>query len=232
MNDSIKALLFDFDMTLVDSSQGITHCLNLLAAAEGLPAVTREEVLRTIGDPIPLGWAKLWGRYDPQWVERYRARYRGEEISRIAPFPSTVSVLKALKGAGLRLGVVSNRGNARIAVEGAGLSWAFEVVLGLEEVDRPKPDADPLVKAMALLDLGPEEVLYVGDTDTDMATSQAASVRGVGMTTGNFDREGLLAAGAWTVLDDLSELYPLLGLAEVPLGEAAPCSPAGALGGN
>ncbi len=214
MKNSIKALLFDFDMTLVDSSRGITHCLNLLAAAEGLPSVTREEVLLTIGDPIPLGWEKLWGRFDSRWVDRYRENYRAEEIALIRPFPSTVPVLETLKGAGLRLGVVSNRGNARIAVEGAGLTWAFDFVLGLDEVDRPKPDADPLVKAMGRLGLGPAEVLYVGDTDIDMATALAASVRAVGMTTGNFDEEGLLSAGAWKVLDDLTGLCPLVGVAD------------------
>jgi phosphoglycolate phosphatase-like HAD superfamily hydrolase len=57
-----------------------------------------------------------------------------------------------------------------------------------------------------------EGVLYVGDTDIDMATAVAASVKGVGMTTGNFDRSGLIEAGAWTVLDDLAELCPLVGL--------------------
>jgi len=207
---AIRVLLFDFDLTLVDSSWGITHCLNLLASDEGLRPVSREEVLQTIGEPISLAWERLWGVFDPQWVEKYRERYRAEEITRIRPFPSAIPVLEALKSEGFRLGVVSNRGNAGIAVEGAGLAWAFDVVLGLEAFERPKPAADPLLKAMAILGVEAAQTLYVGDTDIDMATAQAASVRGVGLTSGNFGREGLFAAGAWAVLDDLSELCPLV----------------------
>jgi HAD superfamily hydrolase (TIGR01549 family) len=212
VNLKIEAILFDFDLTLVDSSWGITHCLNLLATEQGLRPLSREEVLVTIGEPIAVAWERLWGHYDPRWVETYRERYRQEEISRVRPFPSARPVLEALKERGFRLGVVSNRGNAKLAVEGAGLAWAFEIVFGLEDVDRPKPAPDPLLKAMDSLGVDGEGVLYVGDTDIDMATAVAASVKGVGMTTGNFDRPGLVEAGAWTVLDDLAELCPLLGL--------------------
>jgi phosphoglycolate phosphatase-like HAD superfamily hydrolase len=212
VNLKTKAILFDFDLTLVDSSWGITHCLNLLATEQGLRPLSREEVLVTIGEPIAVAWERLWGHYDPRWVESYRERYRQEEISRVRPFPSTGPVLEALKEGGFRLGVVSNRGNAKLAVEGAGLGWAFEIVFGLEDVDRPKPAPDPLLKAMDSLGVDGEGVLYVGDTDIDMATAVAASVKGVGMTTGNFDRSGLIEAGAWTVLDDLAELCPLVGL--------------------
>ena len=48
----IGAVLFDFDMTLVDSSYAITECTNLLADAKGLARVTREEILKVIGLPI------------------------------------------------------------------------------------------------------------------------------------------------------------------------------------
>lgn len=54
-----KGVLFDFDMTLVDSSWGITSAMNALARAVGLPRVSRRRVLRTIGLPLERAWFEL-----------------------------------------------------------------------------------------------------------------------------------------------------------------------------
>lgn len=59
----IKAVVFDFDMTLADSSYAITDCTNRLAQEHGLRKVTREEVLKTIGMPIRDSWLQLWGEF-------------------------------------------------------------------------------------------------------------------------------------------------------------------------
>lgn len=212
------AVLFDFDMTLVDSSHAITHCMNGLAESRGLRLLTREEVLSTIGLPIEEAWRVLWGRYDPAWTEEYRARFRGVEQSLLRSFPGTVSVLRSLRERDIRTGVVSNRRFARVAVEATGLVPLADVVVGLEDVERPKPDPQSVLLALDRLGVPPEAAAYVGDTDIDMATARAAGTLGVGMTTGAFDRAGLLAAGASLVLDDLRELEGALGLAslEVP----------------
>lgn len=209
MTSHIGAIFFDFDMTLVDSSYGITHCMNLLAEVEGLKEVTREEVLTTIGDPIEIAWEKLWGEFRPEWITIYRERFRGEEASRMRPFPETRPVLEKLRDAGIRVGLVSNRTCARAAIDGAAMTDLFEVVVGRENVTHAKPHPEPLLKGMEDLDVTPEETLYVGDTDLDMMTAVAAGVRGVGVTTGNFDHEGLLSAGAWKVIDSLDELLSL-----------------------
>ena len=52
----IKAVLFDFDMTLADTSYAIEHCTNLLAEKFGLPKVSRQVVLQGIGLPIEASW--------------------------------------------------------------------------------------------------------------------------------------------------------------------------------
>lgn len=210
IQQQIRAIYFDFDMTLVDSSYGITHCMNLLAEDQGLRQVSREEVLSTIGDPIELAWEKLWGEFRPEWITIYRERFRGEEASRMRLFPETRPVLEKIRMAGIRVGLVSNRTCARAAVDGAGMTDLFEVVVGRENVTHAKPHPEPLQKGMEALVATQGETLYVGDTDLDMQTAVAAGVRGVGMTTGNFSRQGLLAAGAWKVLDSLVELEPLV----------------------
>lgn len=206
----IKAALFDFDMTLVDSSYAIHRCTNLLAERLGFRSVSREEVLASIGLTIEDSWRSYWGDFRQEWIDYYRANYREEEQAGLRLFPGTVETLSALREMGIKVGVVSNRRYARRPVEYMGLLHLMDVVVGLEDVERAKPEPDPLIKGFGILGITPEDGIYVGDTDIDMRTSVAACTRGVGVTTGNFDADSLKEAGAWKVLDDLRNLISLV----------------------
>ena len=205
----IKAVLFDFDMTLVDSSYAIHHCTNLLAGHLGFDQISREKVLSAIGLTIEDSWRMFWGDFRQEWVDFYRANYREEEQARLKIFPNTLSTLERLRMMGIKVGVVSNRRFAKRPVEFMGLTPMLDVVVGLEDVERAKPEPDSLLKGFEILGVAPSEGLYAGDTDIDMMTTVAAGCRGIGMTTGNFDKRALSEAGAWEVKDDLGEI-PLL----------------------
>lgn len=205
-SNSIKAVLFDFDMTLVDSSYAIHHCTNLLAGHLGFKEVSREKVLSAIGMTIEDSWRMFWGDFRQEWVDHYRSNYREEEQSRLRFFPNTLSTLEKLRFMGIKTGVVSNRRYARRPVEYMGLVPMLDVVVGLEDVERAKPEPDSLIKGFGILGVSSSECLYVGDTDIDMITTKAAGCRGIGMTTGNFGKTALWEAGAWHVTDDLGEI--------------------------
>ncbi|WP_051461088.1 MULTISPECIES: HAD family hydrolase [Aminobacterium] len=205
----VKAVVFDFDMTLADSSYAITECTNRLAEEQGLRPVTREEVLKTIGMPIRDGWLFLWGRFEEDWLVRYRGFFVEQEYAGIRVFPGTVPLLKSLQKKGIKLAVASNRQNARPVVESQRLEGFFEYIIGIQDVENPKPAPDILYKSMELLKTDPEEIFYVGDTDLDMMTSVAAGVRGLGLSTGNFSREELQASGAWKTFEKIEDILTL-----------------------
>lgn len=207
--EKIKAVLFDFDMTLVDSSYAIHHCTNLLASHLGFDHISREKVLSAIGLTIEDSWQMFWGDFRQEWVDFYRANYIEEEQAKLRFFPNTLVTLERLRMMGIKVGVVSNRRFAKRPVEFMGLTPMLDVVVGLEDVERAKPEPDSLIKGFETLGLQPSEVLYVGDTDIDMMTTVAAGCMGIGMTTGNFGKEALSRAGAGEVMDDLGEI-PLL----------------------
>lgn len=211
----VAAVLFDFDMTLVDSSYIITECTNLLADAKGLPRVTREELLKVIGLPIEESWRVLWGRFDETWLEFYRSNFREREQGGFIKFPGTIEVPELLKEMGVKVGVVSNRRFAHMAVEKSGLSHLFDTVVGLEDVGNPKPNPESVLLALERLGIEAAWAVYAGDTDIDMNTAVAANVRGIGMTTGAFEREHLLNAGATWVCDDMREIPGLLRIQNV-----------------
>ena len=90
MND-IKAVVFDFDMTLVDSSYAIHKCANLLAREFGLPEVTREKVLEGIGLTVDNSWRLYWGDYKKEWLEFYRDNFRSAEQRDIRLFDGSAT---------------------------------------------------------------------------------------------------------------------------------------------
>jgi HAD superfamily hydrolase (TIGR01549 family) len=206
------AALFDFDMTLMDTSYIITDCTNMLAEHFGLRRVTRGDVLSVIGLEISDSWFSLWGRYDDEWLDYYRNHLRAAEQSGFREFPDTRSALAVLRENGVKTGVVSNRHFAASAVEQSGLACMFDVIVGLEDVQNAKPHPEPILTALSRISAVPERAFYIGDTDTDMKAAAAASVTGIGVTTGNYRSDALVAAGAVVT-------YPrLAGAADAILG--------------
>jgi phosphoglycolate phosphatase len=212
----LRAALFDFDMTLVDSAGAIAHCMNLLAQRAGLRPLSREEVLATIGLPIETAWGRLWGRYDPDWTRIYREEFRQAEHERLRPMPGAVEALDLLRASGVRTGLVTNRRYPRDVTALVGLADRLDLILGLEDVPRPKPDPSALVLALERLGASPEEAFYAGDTDIDMRAAAAAAVPGLGVAAGHFSREALIEAGGTWAIGSLRDFPGILAGFDLP----------------
>ncbi|MDR1652034.1 MAG: HAD family hydrolase [Synergistaceae bacterium] len=200
-----SAALFDFDLTLMDTSYIITECTNRLAGRFDLRPVTHQEMKSLIGLPIEDEWVELWGRFEQEWLDYYRNNFRSAEMSGFREFPDTRSALLLLRSKGVRTGVVTNRHFARLAVEQSGIADLLDVVVGLEDAANPKPHPEPLLEALSRLEAAPEDAFYTGDTDIDMKTASAAGVTGIGVATGNFSRGELKESGAAYACSDLTE---------------------------
>ncbi|WP_286974356.1 HAD family hydrolase [Acetomicrobium sp. UBA5826] len=206
----VRALLFDFDMTLVDTSHAIAYAMNYFARIMGLRAVSYEEVLSTIGIPMEKSLRCLWNEFRPEWLDIYSKECRPLEYERMKLFPGTEEVLQALRNRGLMLAITSNRRKAKKAVRHLGIDKYFDIVLGLEDVDRAKPDPYILFKAVESLGVDKDEAIYVGDTVIDMETANNADIMGIGLATGPNSAEDLKKAGALMVLSDIKEIPNIL----------------------
>lgn len=201
-----KCVIFDFDMTLVDSSYAIRDAMNMLAERQGLPPVTRERVLEVIGMPIKESWIKIWNKFEDEWLDYYRETFLDSEFKGMYPFPGTEKVLNFLKEKNVALGVASNRLSPVKPMKATGLYDYFGSALGMGDVENAKPAPDMILKGLEELGFGREESLYVGDTADDVAAARAAGVKGLGLTTGGSSRDRLMDAGAWRVADSIEEL--------------------------
>jgi HAD superfamily hydrolase (TIGR01549 family) len=207
---AIRAAVFDFDMTLVDSSFAVTECMNLFAAAKGFRKVTREEILSLMGLPIEDELRILWGSFEPDWIDYYRSAFGDRELDMIREFPGARDTLSSLREAGIKVGVATNRGRAKRALSRCGLSNLLDVVIGLEDVKNAKPHPEPVLTAIERIGETPGVAVYVGDAEIDMKTAVAARVPGIGVTTGNFGEERLRAAGASWVCSSLREVPDII----------------------
>ncbi len=205
----IRALVFDVDMTLVDSSYAMEHSLNLLLEHFHLPPLSRQRLLEVIGLSTPEFFAAITGSADPVYPKYYQDHCRDKELTQLRTFPGTLAVLEGFRRRGLKLAVASNRNNPRRALAATGLEGLMDCVVGALDVERPKTAPDMILTALEVLGASPDEGLYVGDTDLDAMAAAAAGVKSVLMLTSTA-REKLLQAGAWQVCSGLAELPDLL----------------------
>lgn len=206
-----SAILFDFDGTLVDSVQGIFHCMVETLLDLGRPEPAEADVRRVIGLPLVQCFRLLAPEFSDEEITIARARYRDCYLSRgtrmAAPFPGARETLLRLNEAGARLAVVSNKaqGPLEASLEHMGLSKAVELAVGVLPGRPSKPD--PALWDAALSALGrPQDALMVGDAEPDLAFAQALGASAAYAAYGYGDPETCLAYAPRHVLRSIVEL--------------------------
>jgi phosphoglycolate phosphatase len=210
---SFRAVLFDFDGTLADTYPGIAASVNHVRSFYDLPPLPEAEVRRFVGR----GPAFLMAQTVPAGdVARNVARYKAHQPTVLKSgsrlFPGVAEVLTELCAVGLHLAVCSNKPRAFTValLEHFRLADAITLVLGPEDVPRPKPAPDMLKKALRHLVVSGQEALYIGDMVVDIETARGAGTAVWVVPTGSNDRGTLEAAKPDRILDSLAELPVLL----------------------
>lgn len=176
-------IVFDLDGTLIDSAPDINAAGNAALAAEGLPGVSLAQTRSFIGNGAGVYVKRLEGavadRHDPARVQRMRARFAVEyetahTLTRL--YPGVEDALATLRADGWRFGLCTNKPIAPTRTVLAHFGWLdlFEQVIGGDSLPVHKPDPAPLLSVIGAMGGGP--VLYVGDSEVDAGTAQAARV--------------------------------------------------------
>lgn len=121
-------------------------------------------------------------------------------------YPNVVETLSTLKSQEIILTIASSRSHASLAgyVESLGLSSLISHILGADDVNKGKPDPEPVNRTLERFRLRPEEAIVVGDTSFDIHMGRNAGTKTCGVTYGNGSRESLV--GADWLIDDFSQL--------------------------
>jgi len=180
----VRVILFDLDGTLIDSTEAILEGFKVAFEAFGGKAPEDEDVKRLIGLPLDIMFAKLGIEKEKVWdyVDTYKGHYRKISRQKTKLLPGAKeAVIKAAESA--RLGIVTTK-TARYSkelLEHFGILDKFEVLVGREDVQNPKPHPEPVLKAVHLMNAIKESTWMIGDTCLDMVSAKEAGVNYVGV---------------------------------------------------
>jgi phosphoglycolate phosphatase len=220
-----KAVLFDLDGTLLDTIEDLTDSMNAGLAAAGMPARTVEECKLFIGDGVRNFALRAMpeGRRDERTVssvlEVYRADYAERWADKTRPYDGVSEMLDALTTRGIPMAVLSNKPDDLVRNMVARLlpGWTFDAVWGERPGVPRKPDAAAALDIAGRIGLPPEQFVYLGDTNTDMQTANAAGMLAVGALWGFRTAEELRQHGAKTLISRPTDLLGLLNDPRPPL---------------
>lgn len=166
-----KAVLFDWDNTLVSSWPVIHEALNVTLTTYGLEPWTLEEtkvrVRKSMRDSFPALFGDDWEAAGDIFYERYEAIH----IEKIEPIPHVAEMLDALQTDGIYLGVVSNKKGGFLRDEAKHLGWDkyFGHIVGALDAPEDKPAIAPVEMALKGSGFTPgPSIWFVGDADIDM----------------------------------------------------------------
>jgi len=209
-------VLFDFDYTLGDSSEGIVACVNHALACLGRPSAAADTIRPTIGRTLEEIFERLTGEAlaPPEFRTRFVECADRVMLDATVLYPEVPGVVATLRRAGLRLGLVTTKYAYRVAaiLDRASLREAFAVVVGSDSVPAAKPDPAGLLAAIAALAVAPARTLYVGDSVVDAEASGRAGVPFVAVLSGPTRRADFTPFPVRAVLDRVAELPGWLGL--------------------
>ena len=198
LHDAVKraaAVLFDFDFTLADSSEGIVTCINYALSQMGLRESPTGDIIKTVGLYLPEALVELKGEaYRPRGDEfmRHFTR-RADEVMMDGTFllPGAEYVLRSLSRLGYRLAIVSTKYRYRIEsiLDRDGLRDTVEIVVGGEDVGRHKPDPEGLVIASERLGVPLDGCVYIGDSQVDARAAEAVGMSFIALMSGATTRD-------------------------------------------
>ena len=171
-----RALLFDWDNTLVDSWGVIHEALTLTFTAMGHEpwslATTRERVRHSLRDAFP----KLFGDRWEEARERYLDAFTAIHLDRLRAVEGAETLLTGAVEAGYYLAVVSNKTGSILRREARHLDWTrhFRTLVGAGDAAADKPDPAPVHRALEGSGITPEATWFVGDTALDMQCAVSA----------------------------------------------------------
>ncbi|MDR1039838.1 MAG: HAD family hydrolase [Deltaproteobacteria bacterium] len=206
----INTLIFDIDLTLVDSLKACVEGTNIIAREFGLPEKSDKEVLAAISLTMESFWEAMWGSYDPAWQKFYEENVVRRIDLNCPLYPGAEDVLKEARRRGLSLGVATNRSQPWLDLAAMGIAKYFDTAVGPDEGVKPKPYPDIPQLAIKQLHTDASHAVLVGDSAFDINSAKGAGIRALGLTQGGASEEELLEAGAWMVRPGISYVLEFL----------------------
>lgn len=216
MNGKYELVIFDMDGTILYTLDDICDGVNASLSKHGLPARTKDEIRRHIGNGIrheiessvPEGTKE--SMIDAVFHD-FHAWYEIHCNDRTRPYDGIVELLEDLKQAGIHCAVVSNKADYAVkALNEIYFKGLLEAGVGEKDGIARKPAPDEVDEVLRLLNMERNRAVYIGDSEVDIETAANAGMDCIGVSWGYRDRKWLQECGAEVIVDDVSQLRQLL----------------------
>lgn len=182
-DERMTGIVFDLDGTLIESAPAICDIANSLMDEFDLPPLDVPEARSLIGNGAGVFLERVLkarNAYSPTQfqgqLEKFMALYAAAPPDANRPMPGSESAMKMLASAGHSLAICTNKPMAptRALIEALGWRSLISLVIAGDTLPERKPHPAPLLKAAS--DLGQPLTFYVGDSEVDAATAEAARI--------------------------------------------------------
>ena len=213
-----KAVLFDLDGTLLDTLDDLADSANRVLAEMQMPEHPVDAYRYFVGDGMMTLLKRILpeGKRDNETLGRiakaFRHDYGNNWAVKSRPYEGIGQMLTGLKEKGLQLAILSNKPQdfTQLCVEKLLGDFSLNPILGQREGVAKKPDPAGALEVAELLNIAPEQFLYLGDTSIDMHTAKSAGMCAVGALWGFRTEEELRTSGADHLVQSPVDLLELL----------------------
>lgn len=215
----VKAVIFDLDGTLSDSILSIKYCADTVLAPLGYGPFTVKQYCYFIGDgaanlikrALLAGGDKELVHFEEAFAA-YKEFFAENCMYQVKPYAGIRELLAALKERGVCLAVLSNKPHAETVnvIESLFGKGCFDVIQGQKDNVAIKPSPEGVFRILEQLGLKASDILYLGDTATDMKTGKAAGAFTIGALWGFRERKELEENHADAIIENPLQLLDYL----------------------
>lgn len=205
-------ILFDLDGTLIDSTEAIVSTFHHSFDVHGFKHPKDKEIEALIGYPLDIMYKELGVDESKVWdiVDTYKERYREISTQKTNLLACASEAVKTASEIAT-LGIVTTKTGSysKILMEHFGLMQYFKVLIGREHVQNPKPDAEPILKAIEEIQIDDKDIWMIGDTKLDLISATNAGINSIGVLSG-YDTKQTLQEHTAIVLQNALEAVEFL----------------------
>ncbi|MED3823001.1 HAD family hydrolase [Priestia flexa] len=180
----MKAIIFDFDGTLADTLPICYYAFRCVFKEFDQKNLSPEEIKLMFG-PSETGIIRenLFNINKEQAIEMYYKKYFENHSQLVKQNKDIDKLIKHLKNKGIKLGIVTGkaRRSLDISLEALQMESFFDVIITGDDVKKPKPNPEGVIKALSVLDVQNDEAVFIGDSDADIHAGVQANVYTAGV---------------------------------------------------
>lgn len=206
------AIIFDLDGTILYTDELIRRTfIKVFEKYQPGYTLSEEELLSFLGPSLQETFSKYFpDEMFEELLSYYHSYNHSHHEDFVYVYPTVVDTLEDLKNKGYLMAIVTTKLKiaANVGLDIFNLQKYFDVVIGLDDVKRTKPDPEGILTAMNLL--GVDKAVYVGDNLTDIQAGKNAGVKTIGVKWSPKGYEHLLALNPDLMIDEMQEIIPYI----------------------